>query len=203
MRHLVKHTVTFAIVSTLACGSGGGGGDAGPPPCDGSCQDGVAILALRDTIKLVYNFKLSGQPDGPQNQMMDCLLGGKALVSGTATSNGAQGTTTVDLTYVFKECAYSVTDTDPTHTFQLTLDGTVTETGTIAVQPSSTTALIFKSPPMDQDAGPANQTGAMSFSGTVYAPPMPYLQKGCALQLGQDGNEISGKICGRDAGTTL
>lgn len=202
MKHLVKYASTLAIAVTLACGGGGGGDDAGPPPCDQSCKDGVAILALRDAIKVVYNVTLQGQPDGPQNQMTACPLGGSATVSGTAQSN-AGGTTIVALTYVFKACEYSETDTDPTHTFQLTLEGTVNETGSISAQASSTTSLTFVSPAMEQDAGAASQSGAMSFSGTVYSPTSKYTEKDCALQLGQDGNEISGKICDRDAGTSL
>jgi hypothetical protein len=184
----------FAIASLVACGGGGAGSAPKPPPCDAACQDGVALLSLRDAIKLVYNLTLQGMPVGPEKGMLPppgCPLGGTASVSGTATSNANQGTTTVNLTYVFAQCTYPQIDSDPTQTFHLTLDGTITEVGTIAVQPSSTTALEFTS-------------AAFSLDGTVYdGPPLPYVQNGCALQLVQAGNNLSGTFCGRDAGTML
>jgi hypothetical protein len=198
MRILVKHLVAFAALALVsavaaACGGGGGGGSAATPPCDMACQDGVAVRSLRDAIKVVYNDLLQGQPTGTgldKTLPMGCPLGGTARVFGSASSNADQGATNVDLTYVFTACAYSETDTDPTQTFQMTLDGTVSESGVIAVQPSSTTALTFHS-------------DAMSFSGTVYYPTIPYAESACAVQLGQDGNDLSGTICDRDAGTTL
>jgi len=184
-----KVTSMLGIASLVACG-GSGGGSSATPACDMACQDGVALVALRDAIKTVYNVTLQGQPVGPQNASTKCPLGGMASVSGTATSNADQGTTTVSLTYVFTACAYSETDSDPTQTFDMTLGGTITETGTIAVQPSSTTALDFTS-------------AAMTFEGTVYGPPIDYTAKGCAVQLGQNGNDLSGTLCGRNAGTAL
>ncbi len=197
MRTLVKHAValtTLALVSAVAaaCGGGGSGGAAATPPCDMACEDGVALRSLRDAIKFVYNDTLQGQPTGTgldETLPMGCPLGGTARVTGSASSNADQGETNVNLTYVFTACAYSETDTDPTQTFEMTLDGTVTESGVIAVQPSSTTALTFHS-------------DSMQFMGTVYYQPMKYKET-CAVQLGQDGNELSGTICDRDAGTTL
>jgi hypothetical protein len=185
----------LGIASLVACG-GSGAGSSTTPACDAACKDGVALVSLRLAIKLVYNLTLQSQPVGPQSGMLPnamqpmACLGGMASVSGTASSNADQGTTTVNLTYVFTSCHYLVIDPDPTQTFDMTLDGTVTEVGTIAVQPSSTTALEFTS-------------AAFSFDGTVYGPPIDYVQKGCALQLAQDGNNLSGTFCGRDAGTTL
>jgi hypothetical protein len=179
----------LVIACFVSCG-GSGGGSSTTPSCNAACQDGVALLSLRDAIKLVYNYTLQSKPVGPQDAGTVCPLGGSASVSGTASSNANQGTTTVNLTYVFTNCVYSQIDPDPTQTFNLTLDGTVTEVGTIAVQPSSTTALQFTS-------------SAFSFDGSVYGPPIDYLQKGCALQLAQNGNNLSGTLCGRDAGTTL
>jgi hypothetical protein len=184
----------LAIASLVACGGGGAGSAPKPPPCDAACQDGVALLSLRDAIKLVYNLTLQGKPVGPENEMLPppgCLPG-TASVSGTATSNADQGTTTVNLTYVFSHCALPPNlDSDPTQTFNLTLDGTITEVGTIAVQPPSTTALEFTS-------------ASFSLDGTVYdGPPLPYMQNACTLKLVQDGNNLSGTFCGRDAGTML
>jgi hypothetical protein len=189
--------LTIPVVTSLAflaCGSGGGAAKAAPA-CDGSCQDAVALLGLRDAIKLAYNLELSGQAVGAQDAgPTACPLGGTASVSGHATSNGVQGTTMVDLTYVFDQCGSSNVDTDPTHVFTITITGTVTEKGSIAVQPSTTTALVFDS-------------ASMTLSGTVYAPAIPYAAAAdggaCALMLGQSGNDVSGTLCGRPAGVTL
>jgi hypothetical protein len=199
MRILVKHIGTLALVSAVAAACGGGGGGSAPtPPCDMACKDGVAVRSLRDAIKVVYNILLQGQPTGTgldKTLPKGCPLGGTASVSGDASSNADQGATNVNLTYVFTACTFSETDTDPTQTFQMKLDGTVTESGVIAVQPSSTTALTFHS-------------DAMTFSGTVYYPAISYAEGPCAVQLGQDGNDISGTLCEgtpreRSAGTTL
>jgi hypothetical protein len=202
MKHLLKCASTFAMASVLACGGSGGGADAGPPPCDQTCQDGVAVLGLRLLLKDIYNFKLQGGPEGPQNQTTVCPLGGTATVTGTATSNAALGTTTVNLTYELTSCAFSETDMDPTQTFQLTFDGTVSEEGIIASQPSSTTSLRFDSPPIDGGTPTDGGTG-ISVDGTVYTPPVSYGAMECPLTLVQTGNEISGKLCGRNAGTSL
>jgi hypothetical protein len=215
MKHFVKYASTVAITFLLGCGGKGGGGDAGPPPCDTACQDGVAVLGLRELIKDVYNVTLQAHPVGVQNAMTKCPLGdGTATVTGTATSNADLGTTTVNLTYVFAACSYAPVDPDPTHTFSLTFDGTVTEVGTLASQPSSTTSVIFESPPMD-DAGVSLDAGAaLRISGTVYAPSIPYATESdggtsdggatpCALVLDQNGNDISGTLCGRNVGASL
>jgi hypothetical protein len=215
MKHVVKYASTFAITLTLGCGGSGSGADAGPPPCDTACQDGVAVLGLRLLIKNVYNFVLQTKPVGPQNATTPCPVGnGTATVTGTATTNASLGTTTVDLTYVLTNCGYSLVDTDPTRTFQLTFDGTVTEVGILASQPSSTTSVILQSPPTD-DAGVAFDGGAaLRISGTVYSPALSYETQSdggtvdggatpCALVLDQNGNNISGTLCGRNVGASL
>ena len=140
----LSHVGMLAIASTVACGgSGNAAATATTPACDPSCQDGVAILALRVAIRDVYNVKLQAQPVGEQDASFTCPLYGTAQVSGTASSTADQGTTNVNLTYVFKSCGYLAIDMDPTQTFQITFDGTLTESGAIAVQPSSTTSLVF------------------------------------------------------------
>jgi hypothetical protein len=193
---LCRGLTVLSSAMLFACGGGkGGGGAGGSSPdaaqaCDPSCMDATALRSLRDAIKLVYNLRLQGQPVGAQDQMTQCPLGGGAHVFGQATSNGDLGTTNVELTYVFMQCAYSETDNDPTQTFSMTLAGTVTESGTIAVEPSSTTALQF-------------QSNAMTFSGTVYFPPVVYDESACTVALGQNGGDLSGKLCGRMAGVTL
>jgi hypothetical protein len=180
-----------ALAAAIACG-GGGGGSSNAPTCDDACQDGDAMVALRDAIKLVYNVTLQGKPVGPQDQIAPCPLGGTAHVHGTAESNASQGTTSVSLTYDFAGCHFSQVSTAnaATQSFDLTLTGSVTEQGTIAVQPSSTTSLTF-----DSDS--------MTIAGTVSSPSIDYSAQACMVQLGQNGNNLSGSLCGRSAGVTL
>ena len=178
-----------AMTAAVACGGGGGGGSS-TPACDQSCMDGVAVLGLRDAIKVVYNVKLQGQPVGAQDQTTACPQGGTAHVHGTATSNADQGTTSVMLTYDFAQCHYSQVDSDPKQAFDLTITGSVTEQGTIAVQPSSTTSLAL-------------QSDSMSIVGQVYSPGLDYKETACAVTLAQDGGNLSGTLCGRPAGAAL
>ncbi len=193
-----------ALVTGLGC-SGGGGPSPPSPGCDQACEDAVAMRAFRETLKQVFNGALQSMPVGAQDQMYGCTpFGGTAHVTGTVTSNADVGTTSVALTYVLDRCRYMAVDTDPTQNYDMTLTGTTTEEGVIAVQPGTTTALAITS-------------GAMTFSGTVYSPALPYPADAgqeatapdaapgevCSVQVAQNGNQLSGKICGRIAGLTL
>ena len=46
-------------------------------------------------------------------------------------------------------------------------------------------------------------TDSLSISGTVYDPPLDYTASNCALSVIQNGNDLSGALCGRSAGTSL
>jgi len=179
------------VAAMAACSSGGGKSAPPPPPCDGACQDATAIHGLRDMVKLAFNVTLQGKDVGPQDASAPCPLGGTVHVSGDATSNAVQGATNVDLVYTFDRCAYSEKDTDPKSTYALTVTGDVHELGVLAVQPTATTSVQFHS-------------DALTLTGSVYAPPIEYTAAdACALDLGQNGNALAGKLCGRDVGLTL
>jgi hypothetical protein len=160
------------------------------PPCEEKCKDKVALRSLRETLKLVYNITLQGKPVGPQDQTTPCPLGGSAHVFGTAESNPVQGATFVDLTYVLDQCAYLQRDDEPDENYEMTLTGTVTEYGTLVVQPTSTSAVNFKS-------------DSMTFAGTVYDPPLEFNEQACVVDAGQNGNHLAGKMCGRTVGLDL
>lgn len=175
------------VVLPLAMGCGDGNKPAPAPPCDSACQDGVALRGVREMLKLAYNLTLQGQPVGPQDRTHACPEGGTVHVFGTASSNAVQGSTTVDLTYVFDQCAYLQKDATPEENYSLTLEGTITEQGTLAVQPSSSTAAMFAS-------------DALTITGTVHDPPFPFDADGCATTFTQNGNDVSGALCGRTVG---
>jgi hypothetical protein len=206
----IRGTVVLATLSIAVLALGLGCNGAGPsptsPPCDQSCQDSVALRGFRETLKQVFNGALQAQPVGAQDVTYNCApLGGTAHITGTATSNADVGSTTVSLTYVFDGCRYIAQDTDPTQNYDMTVTGVVVETGTIAVQPGSTTSLAITS-------------DAVVLAGSVYSPPILYATDGgidlpdagdagslgaCAILVSQDGNQLSGTICGRTAGVSL
>jgi len=186
--NLILLVASFSTLGAIGCSNSQ---QAAPsPPCDQECMDGVAIHALRDTVKLVYNLTLQSKEAGAQDQTTPCPEGGQARVFGNATSNAAQGATLVQLTYTLDGCGYLRRDSDPKRTYDMTFTGMLTQSGTIAVEPSATTALIMAS-------------DSMSFSGTVYAPPHAYQEPSCALKLTQNGNNLSGTICDRPVGISL
>jgi hypothetical protein len=89
---------------------------------------------------------------------------------------------------VFDRCFFSPAKS-ATHdrNYAMTLSGTLTESGILAVQPTSTTSLVIGS-------------ADFSFEGTVDDPPVQYKKEsGCSVDVVQNGNGVSGTICGRTA----
>jgi hypothetical protein len=180
--------VTGLLVLPTACGSGKS--PPPPPTCGERCQDGVAARGLRELLKLAYNTELQGKPVGKQDATAQCALAGEAHIVGTATSNAEQGSTFLDLTFNLTACTYLQRRAEPSETYSLRFDGVIHESGTLAVQPSSTTALLFESE-------------AISIVGTVYDPALEFAVDACALDLAQSGNNLAGTLCERELGVSL
>ena len=161
-----------------------------PPPCDDACIDGIALRSLRETMKLVYNITLQGNDVGEQDETTECPLGGSAHIFGTATSNPVHGATEVELTYELSKCKYLELDDEPVETYEMTIDGTITQSGTLAVQPTATTALLM-------------QSERMTLDGSVFDPPRAFHEADCAVDVAQSGNDLSGMFCGRKTGVDL
>lgn len=187
----MKRFWSLVIASlALACGSGSAvTPPPTPPPCDDKCKDKVAIRAVRETVKLAFNLTFQGKPVGAYDLAVACPQGGTARVTGNATSNALQGTTEVSVTYTLVECGYLRQDDDAEDNYETKLTGIFTQDGVMAVTPTTPSALIMKS-------------SGMKIEGTVYDPPLPYNAE-CPLQLGQNGNALSGKICGRNVEADL
>lgn len=160
------------------------------PACDEACQDGVALRAVREMSKLVFNLTLQGKPVGEQDQTVPCPLGGTARVFGEVGANATQGTVEVDLTYVFDGCGYVERDDDAGENYEITLTTSVTQIGTFASQSGATTAVLMKS-------------DAVTMVGTVSNPPIGYRADSCALVMSQAGNDVTGTLCGRKAKFTF
>jgi hypothetical protein len=177
-----------ALAAPAGCGSG-----ASPPepePCDQACLDTGALRSLRETVKLAFNLTLQGRPVGAHDVTIPCPFGGSVRVYGEAYSNPVQGATVVTLTYELAQCAYRQRDSEALENYGMALTGVLTQEGTIAVQPTATTALVMKSE-------------SMSFVGTVYDPPLAYEEPACVLDIVQNGARLTGSICGREAGYEL
>lgn len=188
--------LAWAFASSLLVACGAGAKPDPPPPCDQVCQDGVGLRGLRETMKLAFNLLIQGRPVGAQDAMTNCRssdgsAGGTVHVFGEATANAVQGSSFVDLEYDFERCAYSVPPSAiANQNYALVVTGRVTQRGTLAVQPSATTALLIES-------------DAVSLSGTVYDPPLEYELSDCKLSVAQQGNSVAGSLCGRNAGFTF
>jgi hypothetical protein len=186
---LLHGVARLALLSVLsACGSEESAPEA--KTCDAVCRDESAVRALRETIKVVYNLTLQANPVGEQDESTRCPLAGRARVRGVATSLAEQGASELALVYELEDCAYLQRDDEPEENYDTVISGTVVEQGTLAVQPTATTALIFES-------------DSISVVGTVYDPPSDYSEPDCALRLVQDGNKFSGTFCGRKVGFDL
>lgn len=166
------------------------GVDAGPPPCEQECKDETGVRAIRETMKLIYNLTLQGKPVGEQNAAVACPKGGKAYIFGTATSNADQGTTEVKLTYEAEACAYEQRDDDADESYNVVLTGKIVQEGTLAVQPSTSTALVMKSE-------------NVTLTGMVRLPALDYRAEACKLEMTQNGNKLTATFCGRTVGVDL
>lgn len=194
---VAKALLACAASAGPALGCGASKAVTPPPPCDQTCKDNIAMRAIRETMRWVYNQELPGSPVGDQDASAQCLMQGTTAIFGDAGSNPVQGVTRVDLTYVFDGCFYSPAK-NATHdrNYAMTLNGTVTEQGILSVQPSTTTSLVIRSM-------------AITLAGTVDDPPVAYTDADagdsdagpvtCELDMGQNGNMMSGTICQREA----
>jgi hypothetical protein len=189
LRTWVRRIPALVLVGPVACG-GDVGAPPAPVPCGEECADEVALRAVREMTKLAYNLLLQGKPVGEQDARSPCPLGGSVHVFGNATSNAAQGATAVALTYEFSSCGHLELDEEPEETYRMTLTGTLTQSGTIAAQPTATTALVMTSE-------------SMSMEGTVHDPPVAYGPVDCAIAVSQDGNDLSGLVCDKEVGVDL
>ncbi len=187
MKAFVTTTLGLLVASVLACGD-----PPRPeaPPCDQTCKDAVALRAVREGVKLAYNLLLQGKPVGSYDVVSPCIRGGLVRIVGTATSNPVQGATEVDLTYIFGNCSILERDEDADENYELAFSGRLTQKGIIAVQPTATTALLFKSEDID-------------ILGNVYAPALPFEEINCNLDVLQNGNTLAGTFCGRTVGLDL
>lgn len=175
-------------VAVTGCSSNVGKGKPAKD-CDLDCQSAVMARGLRETLKLAYNLTLNGKPVGTQDASHACL-GGSVRVSGEAHSNAEQGATRVNLRYDFSACQYRQVDAEQEQNYDLTFDGSVSQSGVLTVQPTAPTALIMTS-------------DGLAIDGAVFEPPIDVQEASCEVRLQQSGNKLSGTLCGRPVGVSL
>ncbi len=182
-----------SLVTAMAVGAGCGtkANTPSPPPCDQACQDGIALRALRDGLTIAYNRAFpqppgAPVPNGAQDATVPCDDVHKVHLFGTAVSDPVQAVTSVNLTYDVPGCPVRATDATADENYALRIAGTVTQTGTVSAQSSAYNALVIRAT-------------AVTFSGTVYDPAVSYEQT-CSIEVVQNGNNISGRLCGRITG---
>jgi hypothetical protein len=215
-RTLVISGAVLIALGATSCSDGKSPEPAGP--CDQQCQDGVALRAVREVMKYVFNRRLWGNEAGAQDETSRCETNaGSAHIFGDAVSNTQQGSTEVKLTYEFYSCRALRTEATPSLNYNLSLRGTITEVGTLSAQSTSTMALELATVGGGADAGADGSAddGAdgsaesavdgglfsrMSFVGTVYDPPIDYNETGCEVVAVQNGNNVTGTVCGRPTG---
>ena len=185
----------FSLALFALAGCGAGAKPAPAPACDEACQDDVAVRAVRTAMRFAFNQGVSAMNVGPQDVTLPCLPNGDSAgtvhIFGDAESNAEQGASFLTLTYDFENCFYSAAPSATAdENYSVTTTGVVTEQGTLAQQPTSTTALTILS-------------SALTVTGTVYDPPLDYSAEGCALAVNQTGSAVAGFLCGRAAGFTF
>ncbi len=192
LRRSCRQLACFSPIFGFSLGAAGCGSEAASPaaPCEQECQDAIALRAVRETMKFMFNITLQAQPVGAQDVTEDCATGGRARIHGDASSVPEQGATRVDLTYEFEECGYLERDDERDENYSVNIGAVLTQRGTLAVQPSATTAIVI-------------ETDSLTLTGTVSDPPISYSALECSLTLSQNGDELSGTICGRAAGLEL
>jgi hypothetical protein len=218
----MRRAKTIAVAVAMAAASAGcSSNEPTPsPPCEDECKDGVALRALREMMKFAYNTVVQGKPVGPQDGIANLFLSGSAHVFGSATSDPLMGTTTVGLTYEFANAHYVAKDDSPEQNYDIVIDGTLWQEGTIAIQPSATTALFIcgvnvhlvgkvYDPPLpygshqDLDAGAPETDASVCKVGMTQNPDggAPETdESACAVLVTQSGSDVGGYFCGRKAG---
>jgi hypothetical protein len=192
---LVSFSGALIAVGSLAlcsCSSSGasGGGQGTPavqqtPICGQACQDDTAGYALDDTMWLLWNENIAGQPSGAQNMTVQCPLGGTAALTGT-TAVASNGISTVHLTLGLQGCENS------NATYTLAFGGSLTWDGTFGSGYAN--AVTFKSTALD-------------VSGTIREYDMPAVMESCPVALTDTFDKsannqtgwLNGAICGRAA----
>lgn len=167
-----------------ACTDGSGGASTtSKSTCDVTCQDDVVGYALDETMWLLWNENLAGQPSGTQSRSANCPLGGTAQVSGT-TGVATNGIDTIDLTLNLQACENSNT------VYSLAFTGVLTWVGSFSN--TSANAVTLKS-------------SNLNVQGTIKRYDMPDVSETCAVSLTDVYSKnssssavwLNGEICGR------
>jgi len=175
-------------VSVLVCSCSGSSSQTTPgthasSTCGQTCQDAEVGYALDDTIWLLWNENLAGQPSGAQSKTVSCPLGGTAQITGT-TGVASNGIDTAQLTLSMQNCGNLNTG------YSLAFTGTVTWGGSF--NSSAGNAITFKS-------------ASLIIGGAITLYDNPTIDETCAVSLTDTYDKtaaaqstwLTGLVCGR------
>jgi hypothetical protein len=171
-----------AVALSLVAGCSSSASDELPPTCSLHCEAATAVRAVRETMKLVFNLSLQGNPVGEQDETVACPDGGSAHLTGQASADSERGTTKVGLAYDFQDCRYEQLSSHPSSSYALSITGRVQQSGVLAGPAQTTTALVLESE-------------ILTLQGTLYDPPLEYHAEECVLSVIQEGDRVSGTLC--------
>lgn len=178
--------IALLLLSAISCADDSSGGAEDQTQLDQAVIYGV-ITGVRD----MYNLNLAGASAGSQNVDSKCSLGGEVAITGTASTSGSNGITTVDLTYAMKGCRFNVTKAsgDGTLKVTLTLTGSLTYKGSFGSNNYESTN--FQSDDLEM-------TGTVTRADSTESS----VEQSCpfAASMSLDGGQgsVSGAICGRE-----
>lgn len=149
----------------------------------------IASGLMQTTIDL-YNQNLAGKPSGTVNLNVNCADGGTAAISGTVTTPGDSGLTTVNLTFVMDACyaIHSHPVGGGTSSSSIRTTGTITKTASFS---KTSYGAIYES------------SGNLALSGTLHITINsvthldPTIDESCALTASWDGAHVKGSYCAR------
>jgi len=174
----------FGCSSTSAGDAGAAGAAATMPAiCNQTCSDDATGYALDDTMWLLWNENIAGQPSGAQSTQAQCPLGGTAMITGTTTV-ASNSVNTIHLMVNLSACQNS------NAAYRLAFTGMVSWDGTFAA--GSPNAVTFKS-------------SALTVSGTINEYDMPAVMETCDVAITDKYDKsanspkgwLSGELCAR------
>ena len=162
----------------------------GPSTLSQTTVDDDTAIALADGADDIYNQNLAGKTTGNQSVTANCPVGGSVHITGTVGFDSTHNITTVNLTYVMTGCKVSVVSPMGGVNVALSMDGTMTETGSwdgSTYQSVNYQAMGLTMSGTDQRSGYAQATIAQTCD--------------VGLTANQSGSTVttSGTICSRSA----
>lgn len=149
----------------------------------------IAWAQMRTTIVL-YNQHIASKPAGPVDADVSCPDGGTARITGTVTTPGNVGLTTIDLEFDMNACRALLSYPVPggtTHT-SLRTTGIIRKTGSFS---TTTNTASY------QSSGDLAVSGGLNIFINSRTQLKPSIDESCAFAASTTATQASGTYCGR------